>query len=191
MTSMSNKGMTMAELERLLEVYGADRARWPAEVRAAAAQVVAASAEARRLLAEAEALDRVLERAPVPGLAAEVALAERIVAAAQRSPRIVALPGAHRSAEEASPGEAALVLARAAGASRRRQRPSGPGRWGPRLLSREMGAAGLLAASLAMGVVIGNLSLPPQLLPALADMAGLGPSRDSLVKIAIYEEDLQ
>ena len=43
-------------------------------------------------LAEAEALDRVLERAPLPSLAIEAALAERIVAAAQRSPRIVKIP---------------------------------------------------------------------------------------------------
>jgi hypothetical protein len=186
MTSMSNKSMTMADLARLLDVYGAERTRWPAEARAAAAVLVTADAEARQLVVEAEALDRLLDRAPVPGVAAETALAERIVAAAQRSPRIVRLPSAQRVAEEASGGDAhpreaarlpAKVVAR--------------GRWRARLVSREVGAAGLLAASLVMGVVIGNSSLPPQLLPALADMAGLGPDRDSLVKIAIYDEDMQ
>src|SRR5262245_58863389 len=91
MTSMSNMDMTLVELEQLLDVYGADRVRWPAEARATAAQLAASDARARRLLAEAEALDRVLKSAPVPALAAEAALAERIVAAAQRSPRIVKL----------------------------------------------------------------------------------------------------
>lgn len=191
MTSKSNNSMTIAELEQLLDVYGADRVRWPAEARAAAANLVASDAGARRLLAETAALDHVLERAPVPGLAVEAAVAERIVAAAQRSPRVVPLSGAHRLAEAASPGDAALLLASTAGPSRRRQQSLSSSRWRPRLLSREMGAAGLLAASLAMGVVIGNSTLPPQLLPALADMAGLGPSRDSLVKIAMFEEDAQ
>ena len=92
MKNTSNTGMTLADFERLLDVYGGDRTRWPAEARAAAAQLVARDARARGILAEAEALDRVLERAPLPSLAIEAALAERIVAAAQRSPRIVKIP---------------------------------------------------------------------------------------------------
>ena len=81
--------MTIAELERLLDVYGSDRTRWPVEARAGAGQLVARDRAARRLLGEAEALDRVLERAPLPSLAQEAALADRIIGAAQRSPRIV------------------------------------------------------------------------------------------------------
>jgi hypothetical protein len=185
MTSMNNMSMTMAELARLLDVYGAGRARWPAEARASAALLVATDPAARRLLAEAEALDRVLARAPVPGLQVEVALAERIVVAAQRSPRIVPPPSAQRAAEEASPGEAAPR-----GAAHLQAPAAAHGRV-LRLFSRQMGAAGVLAASLVVGVVIGSSSLPPQLLPALADMAGLGPDRDSLVKIALYDEDGQ
>jgi hypothetical protein len=178
MTSMNSKSMTMAELERLLEVYGAERARWPAEVRASAALLVAADPAARRLLAETEALDRVLDRAPVPGLPVEVALVARIVAAAQRSPRIVPLPGAQPVGKEAGPGKAAPRLAA----------PVGRGRWQPRLPSRQMGAAGVLAASLVMGVLIGNAGLPPQVLPALAEMAGFAADRDDLVRIALSEE---
>jgi hypothetical protein len=186
MTSMSNKSMTVAELTRLLDVYGAERTRWPAEARAAAALLVASDAEARRLVAETEALDRVLARAPTPDMAAETALAERIVAAAQRSPRIVRLPGTQRVAEAPPSGDAAPR-----DAARLPVKVVEPRRWRARFVSREMGAAGLLAASLVMGVVIGSSSLPPQLLPALADMAGLGPGRDSLVKIALYDEDTQ
>ncbi|KAB2912397.1 MAG: hypothetical protein F9K29_19190, partial [Hyphomicrobiaceae bacterium] len=76
---MTNAGnnMTQADFERLLEVYGSDRTRWPVEARTGASHLVARDAAARRLLAEAEALDRVLERAPLPSLAREAALADR------------------------------------------------------------------------------------------------------------------
>src|SRR6516164_2616183 len=90
MTNATNDDMTLAEFERLLDVYGSDRSRWPVAARASAGQLVARLAVARRLLAEAEGLDRVLERAPMPTLAREAALAERILVAARRSPRMVA-----------------------------------------------------------------------------------------------------
>ena len=88
---MTNAGnnMTIADLERLLDVYGSDRTRWPVDARAGAGQLATRDKAARRLLGEAEALDRVLERAPLPSLVREAALADRIIAAAQRSPRIV------------------------------------------------------------------------------------------------------
>src|SRR5258705_3094535 len=86
---MSNNSMTNADFERLLDVYGSDRTRWPVEARASAGQLVARDRAARRLLAEAEALDRALERAPLPSLAEEAALADRILVAARRSPRMV------------------------------------------------------------------------------------------------------
>ena len=86
---MSNNTMTIADFERLLDVYGSDRTRWPVEARASAGQLVARDKAARRLLAEAEALDRTLERAPLPSLAEEAALADRILVAARRSPRMV------------------------------------------------------------------------------------------------------
>jgi hypothetical protein len=59
----------------------------------------------------------------------------------------------------------------------------------PGLVMREAGAVGLLAASLVLGVVIGRSGLPPQLLPALADIAGLGG--DSLMQIALSDEVMQ
>jgi hypothetical protein len=182
MTSMSNMGMTLTELEQLLDVYGADRARWPAEARTAAAQLVARDTGARRLLAEAEALDRVLKSAPVPALAVEAALIERIVAAAQRSPRIVKLEDSRATAgATAAPVQAAAVPAVA--------RPSPPRRaW---LLGREARAVGFLAACLAVGVVLGDSELTPQLLPDLADMTGLASDGGGLVQIALSDEVTQ
>jgi hypothetical protein len=181
MTTMSNVSMTLAELGQLLDVYGADRGRWPADERAAAAQLSARDAEARRLLAEAEALDRVLDSAPVPTLAVEAALAGRIVAAAQRSPRIVKLEDARpAAAPDATPVPTAAVPAIAT-ASPRRLRLSG----------MEARAVALLAASLVIGVVLGNSGLTRQILPELADMAGLAPDRGGLVQIALSDEVAQ
>jgi hypothetical protein len=169
MTSMSNTSMTLTEFERLLDVYGGDRTRWPMEARAAAAHLVARDVDAQRLLAEAEALDRVLERAPLPALAKEAALADRIAAAAQRSPRIVKLGGA-RPAEPAAPAAARI------------------GRLPLRFSSANVGAAGLLVASLMIGVVIGRTDLPQQLLPGLANMADSAPN--DLRRIALADEDM-
>jgi hypothetical protein len=182
MTSMSNTGMTLVEFTRLLDVYGADRARWPAEGRAAAAHLVARDAEAWKLLAEAEALDRVLRSAPVPALAVEVALAERIVAAAQRSPRMVKLLDAALAARPAP-----VRTAADGEGSRSRFGLGATSR--PRLPGRRAGVVGFLVASLVVGVLIGHSKLPPEVLPALADMAGL--SSDDLVQIALSDEVMQ
>ena len=72
-------------LERLLEVYGADRTRWPARERLRFASFIGEDDGAKRLLAEADALDSLLDRAPRASEARERALQERIVAAALRS----------------------------------------------------------------------------------------------------------
>jgi hypothetical protein len=190
MTIMGNNSMTMAEFAQLLDVYGGERTRWPAEARAAAAQLVAVDPAARRLLAESEALDRILSRAPLPGLPIEAELADRIVAAAQRSPRIVRLPGVQRTAE-AAPAEAPAPVEGVTAHPTVRQLPvtavdAGPTKpW--HVLSRPM-AAGVLAASLVLGVLIGNLStVSHQLLPALAEVIGF-TDRDDLVRIALSEE---
>ena len=186
MTSMSNMSMTLAEFEQLLDIYGADRTRWPAEARAAAAQLVAKDEDAQRLLAETEALDRVLENAPVPALAAEAALAERIVAAAQRSPRMVKLSSGPTGPSDATPLQAAHRGGYVSGGAR-----PGDGLRRPHLSGREAFAAGLLAASLVLGVMIGQSPLPPRILPALVDIAGLSLEGDELVQIALSDEVVQ
>jgi hypothetical protein len=136
MSSANNNNMTFSEFERLLDVYGSDRARWPVEARACAGQLVARDRSARRLLAEAEALDRALERAPLPSLAREAALADRILATARRSPRIVA----RSKADQADP---VAPAARSAGNVVQLAPLRAPGRrWLPRTAFG--GAAGAL-----------------------------------------------
>lgn len=85
---MTKKEETM-DRERfvyLLEAYGADFRRWPAQVRAQAAAFAAQDAEAAALIGEARKLDAVLDGArDEAGPSAD--LAARILAAAPRAQR--------------------------------------------------------------------------------------------------------
>jgi hypothetical protein len=175
MKNTSNTGMTLADFERLLDVYGGDRTRWPAEARAAAAQLVARDARARGILVEAEALDRVLERAPLPSLAIEAALAERIVAAAQRSPRIVKIPTG-KSSVISLPGSEVLPQQQARS-------------WKQQFLRSDVRAAAVLAASLVVGICIGISNVPQSVLPGLADLAG-DRGGYSLAQVEPFDEDV-
>jgi hypothetical protein len=180
MTSMSNNTMTITDFERLLDVYGSDRTRWPVEARASAGQLVARDKAARRLLAEAEALDRTLERAPLPTLAEESALAVRILAAARRSPRMVPTAKA-----DATPLDQRSIdnVVRLPGLRAR-------SRWPTRTAFG--GAAGMLAASLALGVFLGLSNLSQGVLPVLEDMTGiaLGSGGHVVAQIDMLDEDL-
>jgi hypothetical protein len=175
---MSNNGMTIAEFAHLLDVYGSDRTRWPVEARACAGQLVARDKAARRLLAEAEALDKTLERAPLPSLAAEAALAERIIATARRSPRMVP---ASNMAAAGRPRDPSNVV--------RMPGPPARSRWLPTGLAS---AAGMLAASLALGVFLGVSNLSQGVVPVLEDMTGisLGMQPRAVAQVDLLDEDL-
>lgn len=58
--------MTLDDLAFLLDAYGAEPARWPADRRGAALALLRSSPGARRLLEEAKAVDQLLDREPVP-----------------------------------------------------------------------------------------------------------------------------
>lgn len=55
----------MDRLTALIDAYGADPKRWPADERAAGLLLLATSAEARAYAHEAEALDALLDRVPL------------------------------------------------------------------------------------------------------------------------------
>jgi hypothetical protein len=187
MTSLGNT-MTLPELERLLDVYGSDRTRWPLEARSGAGQLAARDPAARRLLVEAEALDRALERAPLPSLASEAALAERIVAAAQRSPRMVP------TGEASAPGDRKTQPV--ADANRGRSNASSVVRLPDRRHWFERSpagrAAGLLAACLMLGVFLGASAVPQPVIPALEEFTGIsiGNSNSTLNPLDPLDEDL-
>ena len=180
MSNTSNT-MTIAELERLLDVYGGDRTRWPVEARAGAGHLVGRDRAARRLLAEAEALDRALEQAPLPTLAQEAAMAERIVAAARRTPRIVAVAKAGLGRTAAPAGDNVVQLPTSRGHRQWLGAKSALG-----------GVAGAFAASLALGVFLGLSSLSQRVLPAVEQMTGipLGSNSAVVAQIDLLDEDL-
>jgi hypothetical protein len=190
MMSPNNNAMTQAELEHLLDVYGADRSRWPSEARSAAGHLVARDALAQRLLAEAEALDRVLERAPLPALAREVALTDRIIAAALRSPRVVrsrdAQPAATPNTMQAAgkPAKAAHVISLENSRAAARQ-----GLRAAKAMSGLNQVAGLLAACLLFGVYIGVSNVVQRALPAIAEMTGIALPVGGTTAIAQMESD--
>ena len=175
--------MTIAEFERLLDVYGSDRTRWPVEARASAGQLVARDRAARRLLAEAEALDRALERAPLPTLAA-----------GGGDGRAHRRRGAAHAAHGAGGQDRQAV--RAGRARGRQRRPAGrPRARRPQWLDARTafgGVASALAASLALGVFLGLSNLSQGVLPAVEQMTGipLGSGGAVVAQIDLLDEDL-
>ncbi|PKQ08120.1 MAG: hypothetical protein CVT73_07840 [Alphaproteobacteria bacterium HGW-Alphaproteobacteria-12] len=78
-----SKEITLERLKAILAAYGASPGRWPADERMAAEALLAASAEARGLVADAALFDMLLDEAPLD--APSRALAERLVAARPRA----------------------------------------------------------------------------------------------------------
>jgi hypothetical protein len=152
MTSRTAPTMTRQDFQHLIEVYGAERTRWPLSARAGAAALLAADAEARRMLAEAAALDAVLARGftdIAPDATVTAALAARIVASAAKAPRLAATSA-----------------------------PSAPLRVSGRPVSSGARtdiwrAAALLAASMVLGIFVGQSQLGAHALPKIAALAGV------------------
>ncbi|MBL8564716.1 MAG: hypothetical protein JNM89_03260 [Hyphomicrobiaceae bacterium] len=139
MTGSTKDQQDLELLQRILDIHGADRDRWPATDRLRLARVVAENREARRMLGEAAALDRLLDMAPVVSGKRQAALAETIVARAAAQPRLVQLqPSPVRS--QAPPPHAVRPLSR----------PRAFGSFG-----RVATAASLLAAALVLGIFAG------------------------------------
>jgi hypothetical protein len=106
--------MGLDRFRELMDAYGAEPARWPANERAAAEALLAVNAEAAQLRKRAAALDALLDKAA--GMASAID-AERLVASVtaqpQRSAEIVQL----RPARSASPGTFWLKVASLAAAA--------------------------------------------------------------------------
>lgn len=82
MTGTDTERDTLARFEALLDAYGAEPRRWPADRRAAAEALLARSPEARALQAAARRLDALLDAAPAAPAPAH--LVGRVIAAAPR-----------------------------------------------------------------------------------------------------------
>lgn len=144
MQARGSRSDVMRALESVIATYGADRTRWPAPDRLRFASLLAESAEARRLLAEAAALDRLLDGAPAFQESRCGGLAERIVAAALAEPR-----QARRRTLQSPSAQRWSGARRAAGSA---------GGWAP---------AAMLAASLALGIFAGTSGYAEEAVPSL------------------------
>lgn len=91
MTDMREQNQALELLDRTLEVFGADSARWPVGVKTKLTPLINGNADARRKIAEAAALDKVLSFAPTISAARQNELADQIVAKALRQPRAVSV----------------------------------------------------------------------------------------------------
>ncbi|MBS0250604.1 MAG: hypothetical protein JSR78_06005 [Proteobacteria bacterium] len=77
------------KLEAALDTYGADRTRWPAPLRLSLSGLIAGNPDAHRMLKDAEAFDRLLDKAPPYDATRLSKLSDRIAMAAERQPRLV------------------------------------------------------------------------------------------------------
>jgi hypothetical protein len=162
MTNDDKRAGELRELADLLDTWGGNAERWPAAAREHITRLAASGPEAARLLAEARALDRLLDRAadhPTPfSPASAAALTDRILAAAMSSTAPGAAP-AHLSSTRSN-----VVPFRA---------PVRPALAPRRSFATGWPAAGLIAASLATGLYLGgSVNLAP-LLQEIAEVAGL------------------
>ena len=164
MTNDRNDERKAAEaILRRIDAYGSDPARWPKPVADAKALQDPAVANDLR---EAAALDRLLATAAPKKASADKALIDRIVATAERTPRVVTQTAAQKIAKTATPvdtpraQETIVPLRRPAPASRA---------WGSDL---RRGFA-VLAASLVLGLSIGQLGIMDRALVGLEDITGV------------------
>ena len=176
MTGIDRNLMTHRDFEHLLEVYGGNRRRWPADAAAAADALLAADGEARALLDEAAALDRVLAKTPVIGDRRLAALTDRIVNDARRSPRIVAVgqrstdrPQVVTPSKSVRPTPTTTATFRTGGQQR---------------------SVAVLAASLLFGLFVGQTQISQHALPVLEELTGVTIDHASgLVQVATEEWD--
>lgn len=150
----------LGELEAVLDAYGADRTRWPAPVRHTLSSFISGSAEAQRLVREAEAFDRLLDAAPTLADERVGELARRIADSAARQPRVV-----HEGV--AAPKRAPIFGLREQG-------------W----------AAAALAASLALGVFAGQLPAINSASTFLIEAADSGDDANSQQTATLDIDDL-
>lgn len=145
-------------LKALVEVHGGDRERWPASERLAMERLAATDAHAASIVAQARALDRMLDAAPALSSDQLSDLANRIIAAAQSEGRwqggaagnADAIVGGAQSSRSLMHDRAGPLPPRTTqGIGRRLPAMLSAGRRGP------LASVGMLAASLLVGVLIG------------------------------------
>lgn len=144
-------------------MHGSRAERWPEAARRRFEPLLKESARARELLAEARALDELLDRAPLPDADRMASLVDRIAA-------LAAAPATEKPA-------AAPVIDLAA--RRQARRPPAPG-FGWRVASA-------LAASLLVGIYLGASPPVTSTVEAVASVVGVSAEAESSDLVLIYD----
>ena len=152
--STSQPLATLQDLLALLEIYGADRSRWPADVRVRLSPLIASDARAQQAVNEAAALDALLDLAPQISAQSERALAARIVTAALGQQATAARPNVRNwhGGRRANLGKPQFAV--------------------PGSFRRQVGGA-LLAASLVLGIFAGVTGQASSTFDGVAEVLGL------------------
>ncbi len=160
----------------LLDVYGADQSRWPAD---AARQLAELTREdktgaVKQALRETEALDRVLARAGTVSDTRQAALADRIMSAVhqdalRQTSAAVASPIAVRNVADSN------IIALPIRANR-----ADPARATRRHVSIDWRAAAALAAALVLGIGVGLTGTASPTFQAVAETVGVSLDRSLL-----------
>ena len=172
--------LDVRDLEKFLDVYGADESRWPAGVHHDIEALLCRSGRARAILAEARALECVLDHAVRPGEERAGALLERIMAASRQ--HRVEVPAVVVASERAEAGDreistagpAATIIDLAKQQARRAPADGPVQSWAETASSWR--SAALLAASLLLGIYVGfysNNVTTNEVLAQVAELAGL------------------
>lgn len=153
----------LAAFEGHLDVHGSRAERWPEAVRSRFEPLLERSARARELLAEARALESLLDRAPLPDPQRTQALADRVVAMAV----------AEKTAER-TPAPVIDLATR----KRMRRSPAPALRWK---------VASALAASLLAGVYLGASPPVTFAVEAIASAVGVPADTGGSDLVLIYD----
>jgi len=144
MTKRENKDLK--RLEDILDTYGAVRSRWPESERKSLESLIRRDVAAQRMLAEAAALDRIIDMAP--GMIASQDLKDRILAAAmndsEKEARVIPFGSRKRGASQPGVGQV-----------------------------RTYWPAAALAASFAFGLYLGVAGLGDQAYDGAVEVSGL------------------
>ena len=189
----------LAELtafENVLDTFGGNPARWPAEKRERLISLAAADTDAARLLREARALDTVLTKAAGPPVGDTRALADRIAAAVANT-----APGQPARAERqpdgghaSPPGTSGVVIAWPRGSEKSHAASQAAALTGstPRRerLTGSWRTAALLAASLVVGIFFGVADLVPSDVGEIVANATTGTDNTSQVLAFLNGEGL-
>ena len=155
----------LGELQTIVDTCGGDRTRWPAAGRLRLAPVIASDKRAREIVAQAHALDRLLDLAPTVPDSRERALASRILAATR--PGLPVASGASSASAVARASVPSVLAART--------QAKAMARWP---------AGALLAASLVLGVLVGSSGIATPAVSYIADALGLADEEPELAQLS-------